>query len=151
MKFSQTFGVVAALLGLANAQNIPSKVAILTPKPGSEVGVNGLGWMIDVVAEFSAPLVTSSAAHASSSAAPTPSASSSPNTGGGGYRRSIANLDDGFIPFLNSPNLTTFAAGPDPGAPGFVCLFSGSTQNLAGFFELTSITNSDAKGNILEA
>ncbi|KAN0102101.1 hypothetical protein V8E51_012611 [Hyaloscypha variabilis] len=151
MKFSQAFGVVAALLGLANAQNIPSKVAILTPKPGSEVGVNGLGWMIDVVAEFSAPLVTSSAAHASSSAAPTPSASSSPNTGGGGYRRSIANLDDGFIPFLNSPNLTTFAAGPDPGAPGFVCLFSGSTQNLAGFFELTSITNSDAKGNILEA
>jgi len=151
MKFSKTFGVAAALLGLANAQNIPSKVAILTPKPGSEVGVNGLGWMIDVVAEFSAPPATSSAAHASSAAAPTPSASSSPNTGGGGYRRSIANLDDGFIPFLNSPNLTTFAAGPDPGAPGFVCLFSGSTQNLAGFFELTSITNSDAKGNILEA
>lgn len=149
--FFKTFGVAAALLGLANAQNIPSKVTILTPKPGSEVGVNGLGWIIDVVAEFSAPLATSSAGHASSSAAPAPSASSSPNTGGSGYRRSTANPDDGFTPFLNSINLTTFAAGPDPGAPGFVCLISGSTTNFAGFFELNAITNSDTQGNILEA
>jgi hypothetical protein len=144
MKFSKRFGVVAALLGLANAQNIPSKVTILTPKPGSEVGVNGLGWIIDVVAEFSAPPASSSAA----TAAP---AASSPSTASPGYRRSTANPDDGFTPFLNSPNLTTFAAGPDPGAPGFVCLISGSTMNFGGFFELNAITNSDAQGNILEA
>jgi hypothetical protein len=151
MKFSKTLGVAAALLGLANSQNIPSKVTILTPKPGAEVGVNGLGWIIDVVAEFSAPSATSSTAHASSSATPSPSSASSPNTGSSGYRRSTPNLDDGFIPFLNSPNLTTFTAGPDPGAPGFVCLISGSTKNFAGFFELNAITNSDAHGNILEA
>jgi hypothetical protein len=150
MKLSKTFGVAATLLCLTNGQNIPSKVTILTPKPGSEVGVNGLGWMIDVVAEFSAP-TTSSSAHVSSSTTSAPSTSSSPNTGGSGYRRSTADLDDGFIPFLNSPNLTTFAAGPDPGAPGFVCLISGSTMNFAGFFELNAITNSDALGNILEA
>jgi hypothetical protein len=151
MKFSKTFGVAAALLGLANAQNIPFKVTILTPKPSAEVGVNGLGWMIDVVAEFSAPSAASSPAPASSSTALAPSAASSPNTASSGYRRSTANPDDGFIPFLNSPKLTTFTAGPDPGAPGFVCLINGSTMNFAGFFELNAITNSDAQGDILEA
>jgi len=151
MKFSKTFGVAAALLGLANAQNIPFKVTILTPKPSAEVGVNGLGWMIDVVAEFSAPPAASSPALTSSSSALAPSSSSSPNTASSGYRRSTANPDDGFIPFLNSPKLTTFTAGPDPGAPGFVCLINGSTMNFAGFFELNAITNSDAQGDILEA
>ncbi|KAG0647316.1 hypothetical protein D0Z07_6906 [Hyphodiscus hymeniophilus] len=128
MKFSKTFEV-AAFLGLANAQNIPSHVTILSPRPGAEVGVNGLGWLIDVVAEFTPPPATSSATPASSS----------------------ANPDDGFIPFLNSVNLTTFAPGPDPGAPGFVCIVNGSTTNFAGVFELNAITNSDAQGNILEA
>jgi hypothetical protein len=116
MKFSKTFGVAAALLGLANAQNIPFKITILTPRPSAEVGVNGLGWMIDVVAEFSAPPAASSPAPTSSSAALAPSAASSSNTASSGYRRSTANPDDGFIPFLNSPKLTTFTAGPDPGA-----------------------------------
>jgi hypothetical protein len=151
MKFSKAFGVAAALFGLANPQNIPSKVTILTPKPGAEVGVNGLGWMIDVVAEFSAPPAASSPALTSSSSALAPSGSSSPNTASSGYRRSTVNPDDGFIPFLNSPKLATFTAGPDPGAPGFVCLINGSTMNFAGFFELNAITNSDAQGDILEA
>jgi hypothetical protein len=151
MKFSKTFGVAAALLGLANAQNIPSKVTILTPKPNAEVGVNGLGWMIDVVAEFSAPSAASSPVPASSSASLPPSATSSPSTVSSGYRRSTANPDDGFIPFLNSPKLATFAAGPDPAAPGFVCLINGSTMNFAGFFELNAITNSNSQGDILEA
>lgn len=82
---------------LANAQNIPKKVTILTPLMGSTVGMKGMGWMMDVVAEFSA----SSAA--TSSAVATPSSGSS--GGGGGYRRSnpTTDPDDGFFPFLNSP------------------------------------------------
>jgi hypothetical protein len=129
MKFFQTFGTAAALLGLANAANIPSKVAILTPKAAGSVGVNGLGWMIDVVVEFSAPSGTATSAAAAK----------------------VTNLDDGFFPLLNSPNLTTFKPGPDVAAPGFVCLVGNSTTNFAGVFQLNMITNSDAQGNILEA
>ncbi|RFU24847.1 hypothetical protein B7463_g11490, partial [Scytalidium lignicola] len=146
----KTVGVVATLLGLANAQNIPTKVTILTPREGSSVGVNGRGWMIDVVAEFSTPSTASSASAAVSPATTTPA------SGSIGYRRSrrAANTDDGFFPLLNSPNLTSFAPGPDIAAPGFVCLVNTSsdpTQNFAGVFQLNAITNSDDQGNILEA
>jgi hypothetical protein len=158
MKFFKIFGVATALLGLANAQNVPTKVAILTPKQNSSVGVKGMGWMIDVVAEFSAPPGASSSTAATSAAAPAAtSASSGSSSGGvGGYRRSkrATNPDDGFFALLNSPNLTSFAPGPDKAAPGFVCLVSTAsdpTQNFAGVFQLNAITNSDAEGNILEA
>jgi hypothetical protein len=157
MKFSKTFGAATALLGLANSQNIPSKVTILTPKAASSVGVSGMGWMIDVVAEFAAPPGASSSSAASTAASTAaPAASTSASSGGSGYRRSkrATNLDDGFFPLLNSPNLTSFAPGPDVAAPGFVCLVttaSDPTQNFAGVFQLNAITNSDAKGNILEA
>ncbi|KAJ6445249.1 hypothetical protein O9K51_00008 [Purpureocillium lavendulum] len=149
MKVSRVLSVVAsaAAFGFANAQNIPKKVTILTPQEGTSVGMKGLGWMVDVVAEFSSP-------SASTSAAATPTSGSS--GGGGGYRRSSPTKgpDDGFIPFLNSPNLTSFGPGPGTATPGFVCLLStGSdpTQNFAGAFQLNAITNSDTKGNILEA
>lgn len=161
MKFLKTLGA-ATLLGFANAQNIPSKVTILTPREGSSVGVNGMGWMIDVVAEFSAPsaassgTATSSAATSTTATSVSASSSGSGSSGSTGYRRSkrATNLDDGFFPLLNSPNLTSFAPGPDVAAPGFVCLVNTSsdpTQNFAGVFQLNAITNSDAKGNILEA
>jgi hypothetical protein len=145
MKLYKAFGAAVALLNLANAQNIPSKVTILTPQEGSSVGVNGVGWMIDVVAEFSAPSATPSASPVSSS-----------GSGGSGYRRfkRATNLDDGFFPLLNSPNLALFAPGPDIASPGFVCLIntaSDPTQNFAGIFQLNAITNSDTHGNILEA
>ena len=148
MRFFQMAAVPALSATLANAQNIPKKVTILTPLMGSTVGMKGMGWMMDVVAEFSA----SSAA--TSSAVATPSSGSS--GGGGGYRRSnpTTDPDDGFFPFLNSPNLTTFGPGPNQAAPGFVCLLNTSSnpsQNFAGAFQLNAITNSDKQGNILEA
>ena len=160
MKLFERWGAAIAFLGLANAQNIPSKVTILTPQEGSSIGVNGLAWMIDIVAEFSAPAPTTTSSGSKTSpttaavAATSTSGSSSGSTGP--YRRSVAttNPDDGFFPFINSPNLTSFAPGPDVAAPGLVCLvstFSDPTQNLAGFFQLNAITNSDAQGNILEA
>lgn len=155
MKFLQTLAASASVLGLANAQNTPTKIAILTPLEGTEVGVEGLGWMIDVVAEFS-PSTTAAAASAGSSSSAAPPASTSASTGSAGgfsYKRATS-PDDGFFPFLNSPNLTSFAPGPDPAAPGFVCLVSTAsdpTQNFAGVFQLNGITNSDAEGNILEA
>jgi hypothetical protein len=145
MKFFKTFGAAAALLGLANAQNIPSKVTILTPREGSSVGVNGMGWLIDVVAEFSAPSATSSKTATSSTTTSATATSASSRS------ERATNPDDGFFPLLNSPNLTSFAPGPDVAAPGFVCLVNTSTQNFAGFFQLNAITNSDAQGNILEA
>jgi hypothetical protein len=148
MKFFKTFGAAAALLGLANAQNIPSKVTILTPREGSSVGVNGMGWLIDVVAEFSAPSAASSKTATSSTT--TSAAATSASSGS----ERATNRDDGFFPLLNSPNLTSFAPGPDVAAPGFVCLVNTSshpTQNFAGVFQLNAITNSDAQGNILEA
>src|SRR5690625_3762463 len=118
MRFFQMAAVPALSATLANAQNIPKKVTILTPLMGSTVGMKGMGWMMDVVAEFSA----SSAA--TSSAVATPSSGSS--GGGGAYRRSnpTTDPDDGFFPFLNSPNLTTFGPGPNQAAPGFVCLLN---------------------------
>jgi hypothetical protein len=158
--FFKIFGAAAALLCLANAQNVPNMVTILTPQEGKSVGVNGMGWMIDVVAEFSAPKTASSGAAAaavSSAAAPAttaPSSGSGSGSSGGPLYRRASNLDDGFFPFLNSPNLTSFTPGPDVAAPGFVCLVNTSsdpTQNFAGVFQLNSITNSDAKGDILEA
>jgi hypothetical protein len=154
MKLSQTFGILAALLGLANAVNIPATVTILTPTASAAVGVNGKGWMIDVVAEFAAPPGASSSSGAS--AAPVSSSAAVPtNAPTTGYRLSKrATAQDGFFPLLNSPNLTSFAPGPDVAAPGFVCLVNTSsdpTQNYAGVFQLNAITNSDAEGNILEA
>jgi hypothetical protein len=158
MRFLETIISTAALLGLANSQNIPSKVTILTPQDGSSVGVNGMGFMIDVVAEFSAPSSASPAsASATNSAAATTTSSSSGSSGGGGYNYRLgkrSNSDDGFFPFLNSPNLTSFAPGPNAAAPGFVCLLNTSsdpTQNWAGVFQLNSITNSNSEGDILEA
>jgi hypothetical protein len=87
---------------------------------------------------------------------PTSASSGSSSGGVGGYRRSkrATNPDDGFFALLNSPNLTSFAPGPDKAAPGFVCLVSTAsdpTQNFAGVYQLNAITNSDAEGNILEA
>ena len=158
MYFFKKFGAAVALIGLANAQNTPSKVTILTPRNGSTIGVGGKGWMIDVVLEFApspakASGTASSAASSAAPAAATTSASSASSNTGSIYRRAN-NPDDGFFPLLNSPNLTTFAPGPDVAAPGFVCLVSSAsdpTQNFAGVFQLNSITNSDAQGNILEA
>lgn len=149
MRFLKAFAASAALLGLAHSQNIPTKVTILTPREGSSVGVNGRGWMIDVVAEFSPP-----AASAPSATTPSTTPTSSSSGGSTGYRKRATSPDDGFFPLLNSPNLTSFAPGPDVAAPGFVCLVNTSsdpTQNFAGVFQLNAITNSDAQGNILEA
>ncbi|KFZ24417.1 hypothetical protein V502_01103 [Pseudogymnoascus sp. VKM F-4520 (FW-2644)] len=163
MKLFKTFGAAAALLGLANAQNTPKKVTILTPLEGGSVGVMGSGYMFDVVAEFSPPPSVSSGvgvAATSTSASTSASTSSGSSSGSGGseisYVRSkrATDPDDGFFAFINSPNLTTFASGPNAAAPGFVCMVNTSsdpTENLAGFFQLISITNSDAQGNILEA
>ncbi|KAH8807879.1 hypothetical protein F5884DRAFT_752455 [Xylogone sp. PMI_703] len=146
MKFLKTFGATAALLGAANAQNIPTRVTILTPRNDSSVGVSGKAWMIDVVAEFSPPSSASSSAPAATS-----SSASSPSNG---YRKRATSPDGGYFPLLNSPNLTSFAPGPDVAAPGLVCLVSTAsdpTQNFAGVFQLNAVTNSDAQGNILEA
>ncbi|KAL1849857.1 hypothetical protein VTK73DRAFT_9799 [Phialemonium thermophilum] len=148
MRFCKTSAAAAALVGLVNAQSVPSKVSILTPLNGGSVGVEGAKWMVDVVVEFTPP--KSSSAATTSSA---PAAASSPSSSSGGYRRRAVD-DAGFFPFLNSPNLTSFKPGPDIAAPGFVCLLNTSsdpTQNLAGVFQLNAITNSDAQGNILEA
>lgn len=152
MKFYKSLAAAAALVGLTNAQNVPSKVTILTPLNGGSVGVQGAKWMIDVVVEFSPP--KSSATASSSSVATTSAQAQAPSpVSSGGYRRRSVN-DAGFFPFLNSPNLTSFKPGPDIAAPGFVCLVNTSsdpTQNFGGVFQLNAITDSDAQGNILEA
>lgn len=160
MKFLKSLGAAAALYELANAQNVPTQVTILTPRQGTEVGIRGSGWMIDVVAAFSAPASADAAAAAqtSSTSAAAPAQTSAASGGGGGwsYKRAEkrATKDDGFFPFLNSPGLSSDTPGPLAAAPGFVCLVNTSsdpTQNFAGVFQATSITNSDAQGNIMEA
>lgn len=152
MKISKSLIAGASLVGLINAQNVPSKVTILTPLNGGSVGIKGAKWMVDVVVEFSPP---KSSTNASSSNAVTTSAQAQAPSfvSSGGYRRRSVD-DAGFFPFLNSPNLTSFKPGPDIAAPGFVCLVNTSsdpTQNFGGVFQLNAITNSDAQGNILEA
>ncbi|KAB5542760.1 hypothetical protein GE09DRAFT_1061341 [Coniochaeta sp. 2T2.1] len=81
-------------------------------------------------------------------------AASFSSSGGSGYRRRAIDGDGGYFPFLNSPNRTTFKAGPNIAARGLVCLVNSSsdpTTNFAGFFQLNAVSDSDSEGNILEA
>ncbi|KAM0264974.1 hypothetical protein ACHAQJ_000490 [Trichoderma viride] len=159
MKLHSSLGAAVIFYNLANAQNIPSQVTILTPRQDKSVGILGAGWMIDVVAEFSAPAsaaaTTGSTASSTTAAAAAAATTSASNGGGFSYRKSKRSTkDDGFFPFLNSPGLSTFGPGTAVAAPSLVCLVSTAsdpTQNFAGAFQAISITNSDAQGNILEA
>jgi len=63
---------------------------------------------------------------------------------------SLLSAANGYKPFFNDPNASTFHPGPDPGAPGLVVLLSstpsmdgtplqGPLTNLAGVFELNTV------------
>jgi hypothetical protein len=107
----------------------PVAVRVLSPRPGDNTGVAGAGWIVDLklnfrsvaASGFTAPQLTGPGAHAN--AAPFPGA---------------------------------FGTGRDEALPGLVVLsstttssipgFSGPGTNLAGLFNITSVTDRSARG-----
>jgi hypothetical protein len=112
----------------------PVDVQVLSPRPGSDVGISGSGWFIDLAIDFAA---TDLAATGFTGVQ---------LTGPGGHNN---------IP----PAPGAFGTGHDDRLPGLVVLasttssvlpnFSGPGTNLAGLFNLTGVTDRSEEGTEL--
>ena len=112
----------------------PVAVRVLSPRPGSDAGISGSGWFIDLAIDFA---TTDLAATGFTGAQ---------LTGPGGHNN---------IP----PAPGAFGTGRDDRLPGLVVLasttssslpgFSGPGTNLAGLFNLTGVTDRSADGTQL--
>lgn len=112
----------------------PVDVKVLSPRPGSDVGISGSGWFIDLAVDFA---TTDLAATGFTGVQ---------LTGPGGHNN---------IP----PAPGAFGTGRDDRMPGLVVLasttssalpgFSGPGTNLAGLFNLTGVTDRSAEGTEL--
>lgn len=90
----------------------PLQVTVFTPKPGDVMGINGLGWVVDLAIDATSVQFNSLLSPAA------------------GYKPA----------FLNPLNSTQFHVGNSSAVPGLVCLFNSTGgTNFAGVFEINGV------------
>jgi hypothetical protein len=93
----------------------PLRLDVFAPSPGDIVGLNGLGWVVDLAIEASNPSFNS-----------------------------ILSPANGYSPaFLNPLNATQFHVGTDSANPGLVVLMSCTANpatNFAGVFQINGVS-----------
>jgi len=90
----------------------PIQVTVFTPRPGDVMGINGLGWVVDIALDATSPQFNSLLSSAA------------------GYKPA----------FLNPLNSTQFHVGNSSAVPGLVCLFNSTGgTNFAGVFEINGL------------
>jgi hypothetical protein len=123
-----------AVADQGGSRDEPVDVRVLSPRPGSDVGISGNGWFIDLVIDFAATDLAATGF------------TGLQLTGPGGHNN---------IP----PAPGAFGTGDDDRLPGLVVLtsttssvlpgFSGPGTNLAGLFNLTGVTDRTDEGTEL--
>jgi len=94
------------------ASTPPLQVTVFTPKPGDVMGINGLGWVVDLAIDATSVQFNSLLSPAA------------------GYKPA----------FLNPLNSTQFHVGNSSAVPGLVCLFNSTGgTNFAGVFEINGV------------
>ncbi len=118
-------GAAASAASASTSQNAkthrPVQVTVFSPGQEDKAGKAGAGYVIDLSLDASTPA-----------------------------DNSYLSAANGYKPFFNDPNSTTFHPGPDQGAPGLVVLlsttktipgtaFKGPGTNLAGLFQINGV------------
>jgi hypothetical protein len=115
----------SAALNSADSASLPAVVELFAPADGDRVGVDGVGWFVDIAVEFDDVTI--------------------PGTGWTGNQ-----LTGPGVHMNTSPFPGTWGPGKDDRFPGFVTLIStshvgvGSCQNLSNLYNITGVTNKTA-------
>jgi hypothetical protein len=110
-----------------DSASLPALVELFAPAPGDRVGVDGVGWFVDIAVEFDDVSI--------------------PGTGFTANQLTGPGVHTNASPFPGS-----WGPGKDDRFPGFVTLIStsqvgvGSCQNLSNLYNITGVTNKTETG-----